>query len=438
MTAAQAQLTLDAGQRSADADRRAAKRDQMASCPDRTAFTPARDQWTESAPARGLGAHMMVVAVDVRPPAPAPKGPLARFVDRVLNLGPVRWLIPIIDAYDAAGGGLLASGLAFSSLFAILPSILLIIAVVGVILGDPGRLAAMSASLSVSFPPLAGFFKVAFGGFADGAITYSVIGVVALIWGASRFYQSLDDAMARIFASNRRRDPLERSLLGVLSVLLMAAVVGVVIVASQLTTYLGGSQLPGMALGSDPFASTVGTALASIVLLSAGIAVIYRLVPTNRPSWRAIRRPALVVGTFVAIFTALFTVLTPQLVGSLQIYGAFVAVFAAMIWLSFVCQALLIGAAWVHRRVVLGGLVAQDVDSADDLPISASRRQHPGDLGRNVIDSPAHGRALPGHGRPSNAVGGSPVADLLRRRVPATAHASAATRGGQDPTKEHE
>ena len=126
-----------------------------------------------------------------------PKGPLARFVDRALKLGPVRWLIPIIDAHDAAGGGLLASGLAFSSLFAILPSILLIIAVVGVILGDPGRLAAMSTSLSMSFPPLAGFFKVALGGFADGAITYSVIGVVALIWGAGRFHQSLDDAMAR-------------------------------------------------------------------------------------------------------------------------------------------------------------------------------------------------------------------------------------------------
>ena len=56
---------------------------------------------------------------------------------------------------------------------------------------------------------------------------------------------------------------------------------------------------------------------------------------------------------FVALFTALFTALTPQLVGSLQIYGAFVAVFAAMIWLSFVSQALLIGAAWVHRRMVL-------------------------------------------------------------------------------------
>ena len=317
------------------------------------------------------GAMAETIAVpDIRLPAPAPKGPVARLVDRVLELGPVRWLIPIMAAYDAAGGGLLASGLAFNSLFAILPSILLIIAVVGVILGDPGRLATMSSSLSVSFPPLAGFFKVALGGFADGVVTYSLVGVVALVWGASRFYQSLDDAMARIFESKRRRDPLERGLLGVLSVLLLAAVVGGVIVVSQLATNFGGSQLPGIALGSDIFASTIGIALASIVLLSGGIAVIYRVVPTNRPSWRAIRRPAPVVGTFIAIFTALFTALTPQLVGSLQIYGAFVAVFAAMIWLSFVCQALLIGAAWVHRRVVLNSLVAQNGGSADEAAVS--------------------------------------------------------------------
>jgi membrane protein len=299
-------------------------------------------------------------APEIRPTVPAPKGPLARLVDRVLELGPVRWLIPIMGAYDAAGGGLLASGLAFNSLFAILPSILLIIAVVGVILGDPGRLAALSASLSVSFPPLAGFFDVALGGFADGVVTYSLVGVIALVWGSSRFYQSLDDAMARIFESKRRRDPLERGLLGVLSVLLLAAVVGGLIVVSQLATNLGGSGIPGIALATDIFASTIGAGLASIVLLSVGIAVIYRLVPTNRPGWRAIRKPAPVVGSFVAIFTALFTSLTPQLVGSLQIYGAFVAVFAAMIWLSFVSQALLIGAAWVHRSAVSEELVLRD------------------------------------------------------------------------------
>ena len=310
-----------------------------------------------------------IVVANPTPPVAAPKGPLARFVDRVLEFGPVRWLIPILDAYDAAGGGLLASGLAFNSLFAILPSILLIIAVVGVLLGDPDRLAAMAANLSVNFPPLAGFFKEALASFAHGAITYSVVGVVAIVWGASRFYQSLDDAMARIFESKRRRDPLQRGLRGVFSVVLLAAGVGGVIAVSHAATSIGADGLPGIALGSGLLSSTIGGLLASVVLFSGGIAIIYRIVPTNQPGWQMIGRPALVVGTFAAILTAVFTVLTPQIVGSLQVYGAFVAVFAAMIWLSFVSQALLIGAAWVHRRIVIASaLVTRDEGSANDPP----------------------------------------------------------------------
>lgn len=37
------------------------------------------------------------------PRATAPKGLLARLVDRILELGPVRWLIPILDAYEGGG-----------------------------------------------------------------------------------------------------------------------------------------------------------------------------------------------------------------------------------------------------------------------------------------------------------------------------------------------
>lgn len=226
---------------------------------------------------------------------------------------------------------------------------------VGVLLGDPGRLTALSANLSATFPPLAGFFDQALAGFVKGAVTYSLVGLLALVWGASQFYQSLDDAMARIFESTRRRDPLRRGLFGVLSVLLLAAVVGGVIAASHLVANLAGTGPPIVAAGASLLSSGIGGWLASVVLFSGGIALAYRLVPTNRPEWRIIAMPSIAVATFTALFTAAFTALAPQLVGSLQVYGAFVAVFAAMIWLSFVSQALLIGAAWVHRRAVVDG-----------------------------------------------------------------------------------
>jgi membrane protein len=291
-------------------------------------------------------------AKPVKPLVPAPKGPVARVVDRVVALAPVRWLIPILAEYDLAGGGLLAAGLAFNSLFAVLPAILLVVAVVGVILGDAERLAVISASLSASFPPLAGVFEAALGSFAHGAITYSVVGLVALIWGASRFFQSLDDALARIFESTRRRDPLRRGLLGVGSVLLLAAVIGGLVVASGFAATAGVSDIPGAALVGALLTSTIAGDIASVVIFVAGIALLYRFVPTNRPTWQMIGRPAIAIGLFSAAFTSAFALLTPQLVGSLQVYGAFVAILAAMVWLSFVCQALLIGAAWVHQRMV--------------------------------------------------------------------------------------
>ena len=156
--------------------------------------------------------------------------------------------------------------------------------------------------------------------------------------------------MARLFESTRRRDPLRRRVLGIASVAVLAAVVAGLIVITQLATTLGVAGLPGIAAGAEILSTAVGAAVASVALFSVGIALIYRFVPTNQPTWRMIGTPSLVVGSFVAIFTALFTALTPQFVGSLQIYGAFVAVFAAMIWLSFVSQALLVGAAWVHGR----------------------------------------------------------------------------------------
>jgi membrane protein len=290
------------------------------------------------------------------PPAPspvvaAPKGPVSRLIDRVLVLGPVAWLLPILDIYNAAGGGLLAAGLAFSSLFAILPAILLVIGVVGVVLGDAERLNALTTSLAAAFPPMADFFAVALASFASGGTTYSLIGLIFLAWGASRFYQSLDEAMARIFQSTKRRGVLQRNVLGIIWVVVLTVIVVGLILLSRLVG--DDSEVASVARLAGP----LGAAVISLVVFGTGLALVYRLVPTNRPDWRHVRRPALMVGAFLTVFTAVFALLAPTLVGSLKVYGAFVAVFAAMLWLSVLSQALLVGAAWTHHRVRQAAIV---------------------------------------------------------------------------------
>jgi YihY family inner membrane protein len=283
-------------------------------------------------------------------PAPAPKTDRrARLTARALELPPVRWLRPIVDDYLAAGGSLLAAGLAFNALLAALPAILLLISLVGLFLNDPAQLDLLIEALAERFPPLEEFFRVALAQFDAGALSFSVVGLIGLVWGSSRFYQSLDDAIARIFQGSPRRDPLQRALRGVLSVVLLLGAVLAAVYLSQLVEQVG-SDLPALGPALGMATSTLRSALGSIVVFSVAMALIYRIVPTRTPTWRAIGLPSLAVGIAIAILTGVFTLLTPRLIGSLRLYGVFVAVFAAMIWLAYVAQAILVGAAWVHRR----------------------------------------------------------------------------------------
>jgi membrane protein len=273
-------------------------------------------------------------------------------IARVGHIPAVQRVMGVMHAYDEAGGGLLAAGLAFNSLFALLPAILLLIGLAGLVLSDPARLASLISDLSARFPPLAIFFDTALTGMASGALANSVLGFVALAWGASRLYDSLDNAIARIFEGSIRRNPVQRGLRGILSVLIAVALGVAGFVGVSLVSGLAASIPDGVGPLATLAASVAGSVVLNVLFFCAIAGLIYRYVPTRRPPWRAILRPAIVVGVAGAALTQFFTLLAPRLVGSLHVYGAFVALLATMLWLSFICQGLLIGAAWVWTRTV--------------------------------------------------------------------------------------
>jgi uncharacterized BrkB/YihY/UPF0761 family membrane protein len=90
--------------------------------------------------------------------------------------------------------------------------------------------------------------------------------------------------------------------------------------------------------------------LTGIVFVTAAL-LIYRLVPAIHVPWSAALLPALLVGIALAALTQLFSYLAPRLIGAAAVYGTFVAIFAAMIWLATGFQLLLMGAAWVSVRL---------------------------------------------------------------------------------------
>jgi membrane protein len=271
--------------------------------------------------------------------------------ERVLGVPAVRAARRIIDSYGAAGGGLLAGGLTYSAVFAILPALLLIAGLVGLVVHDTERRVAIVSGIGRALPPLAGLVANVLDRISDDAGTYGLLGLVALTWGASHFYGSLDEAFGRIFRDAPRRGFVVRTVRGLLSVVLLVAVFVAALGLTGLASYLARQTETALGAGSEAFWQLASPLLAGVVFVSATVAI-YRLVPARAVPWRALLLPAVVVGVLLTLLTQLFSLVAPLVIGVASVYAAFVTIFAVMIWLSTGFQILLIGAAWVRDRMV--------------------------------------------------------------------------------------
>jgi membrane protein len=271
---------------------------------------------------------------------------LARIMEQPRVVG----IRTVFDTYGRAAGGLLANGLAFSSLFAAIPTTLLVLGLAGwFAAGDPTIQDRVVNALSTALPPLAELIRSTVEIVTDGAALTSIIGAVGVVWTVSQLFAAVDTAFARIFFDEPERDPFRRTLRGFIVVGLIAVVVvgaiGSLSLLAAIDTLSGREGSLARAtletLGSPP-----------VLALAASIVVVlgYRTLPPSSPTWRAIVIPGAIVGVILVILAQAFTLIVPWLVGVADLAGSLASGFVALAWLSFSFQALLLGGAWVRVR----------------------------------------------------------------------------------------
>lgn len=264
----------------------------------------------------------------------------------------------IMDTYDRGGGGLVASGLAYTSLLALLPGFLLVLSCVGYIVRDPAVQEQIVAAVAHALPPLEDLAKLALTGVSTNAVPSGIFAVVTLLWGSSRFYANLDTAFSHIFIGAPRRNPVIQSVRGiVLTVVLILVPVALVTIGS-VASWLGQFAPEGFDVGRVlgvilDLASPIGSLVAFVV----AVALCYRYVPSEHVPWRAIRLPAAAIGLVLAVFTQLYVFIAPRLMGLWAVYGTALAVFGLLAWLSIAFNVLLVGAAWTEVRARQGTFV---------------------------------------------------------------------------------
>jgi len=275
-----------------------------------------------------------------------------RVVRRVGGAPAVKTLLAVLAAFDRAGGGLVAGGLAYSALLALLPLLLLVLSVVAWIINDPAVQDQIVNAIAEAVPPLENVARTALEQVSQGAVPTGIVALLGLIWGSSRFYAALDTAISRIFYAVPRRNPIVQTLRGVfVSALLVALPVAAIIIGSTLSWLvdlapagvgIGGIVRTGVQLLS-PFAT-----IAVFVLVTS---VVYRFVPARPVPASAFWLPAVLSGLLLAAIAQLFAFIAPRLAGTAALFGAFVAVFVILAWLSISLNVLMLGACWTWVRL---------------------------------------------------------------------------------------
>jgi membrane protein len=263
---------------------------------------------------------------------------------------------PVVDAgrrvferYNAAGGGLLAGGLAYAALFAIVPAVLLLVGIVGIVISDEATQVAVVQNLVNLVPPLAELIDTIVSEVAQNAASFSILGAIALLWGTSRFVLGFEGAVGRVMGTFGNRGFVERNLGALIVVVLVIGAIIGASVLSGLATSLASNAPPGAVPLLSSLVSLVAT-LFPIVAAMAIMALVYQVVPLPHPPWRAAVLPGAVAGLAVAVLASLFVYIAPRLIGTAALLGTLATLFAALAWLSLTFQAILIGAAWVRER----------------------------------------------------------------------------------------
>ena len=267
----------------------------------------------------------------------------------LLEREPVVLARAVLDVYGQAPGGLLANGLAFAALFTVVPVALVTLGIAGLLVDDPTVQAQLAVAIGAAVPPLRSLVDDALLSMSSGAGLTSALGFAGLLWTVSRFYVTLDIAFARIFTGTPERDLVRRNARSFVWVVGLVGVVTALIVAGSLAA-AAEALLPTSTSALLAFGRVVSSPPVVVAFGVGIVVVVYRVVPSTAPSWRALLVPAVVTGLAIVVLSQIFLFVAPRIVGAAAVAGSLAAAFIALAWLSFTFQLLLLGAAWARVR----------------------------------------------------------------------------------------
>ena len=270
------------------------------------------------------------------------------------------------ERYDERHGDLLAAAFSFYSMLSIVPLAVIAVTVAGLVV-DPGT--ARSALLGrleralgreVAQVVVSGIEAAQTTGGGIGAL----VALALLLWGASRLFTVLQDALNAMWGLQPRPsastlDSIRRVALKRLLSFGMVIACGALLLASLIvqTTLSSVSNSVLAALGLTSLqhgAASIQSFALEVIVIAIAFTGIFRVLPDARVRWRDAFLGALITAAMVLAGTRLLSLYLARIAPN-WLQGAVGSVAAFLIWSNYLAQVFLLGAALTRVRATREG-----------------------------------------------------------------------------------
>lgn len=241
-----------------------------------------------------------------------------------------------------------AAALAYFTAFSIAPLLVIATAIAGFIFGERAARGELSTQIESAVGPEAAATierMMASASNLGAGIIATVIGIGALIWGASQLFRSLQLSLNQIWEAEDESGGWKDAVGEKLKSFAMVFGVGLMLVALLLASTL----LSGLAnLASEllPIPAVVWELLNNallVVLVTGAFAALFRYLPDIRPAWRDVWVGAAMTAVLVVIGKFLVSLYISR-AGATSVLAAAGTFAIFLLWIFYMAQVLLLGA----------------------------------------------------------------------------------------------
>ena len=219
-----------------------------------------------------------------------------------------------------------AALIAYYGFLTLFPALLLATTVLGFVLDNNPALRADIVDTAIAQIPIIGREVLLETGGLSGSALAIVLGALGALWGATRAFVALQDALDNIWEVplDDRHNLVIRRLHGIVGLLTIAAGQIATVILTSIASY-----------AEIGLVSQSLVALSALVVNTAMIGTMFRYLTAAQATWQMVRVGAVAAGMgFTLLQLAGTTIVARLLSGAQGVYGTFASVLAVTAWIS--------------------------------------------------------------------------------------------------------